>query len=65
MSSAGARIWSIQAVDKVANSRDEAAIDLIEAIVPNSVEKVRFPESECQFTESDYGFMARWIELFI
>lgn len=44
MSSAGARIWSTQAVDKVANSRDEATIDLIEAIAPNSVEKVRFSE---------------------
>lgn len=44
MSSAGARTESTQAVDKAANSRDEAAIDLIEAILPNSDQKTRFPD---------------------
>lgn len=66
MSSAGARTESTQAVDKAANSRDEAAIDLIEAIVPNSDQKTRFPELEYQFTgQYNYRSMARWIELFI
>lgn len=41
MSSAGARIWSPQAADKAANSRDEAAIDLIEAIAWN-FDQIRF-----------------------